>query len=265
MAALPSAGLGEAVEPFWLLGLSQILSWILTSRCSQTCLESHRFLLLFSSRIEVSGKQTIYRHVISDRQRGTVCRGGETAVSLGKKAQMHQEAICLAADNALHPGRDHARRGVGQQGGSPCCWPQWGWACRSSRGCENLDHMCPPPSAPGEQEQKLRVWEWAQPEGGGLLLALQRDLYLHKCRMTEIWAVSGMIPTDLGWVIFPLLWEEKQEPLFSCFAFPFTLQFFFASFGFFSSLHMPLFSSAVSAAILVRSTDPPGCCTLYCS
>lgn len=76
-----------------------------------------------------------------------------------------------------------------------------------------------------------------------MLLPLQQDFYLHKLKMTEIRAVSGVIPTDLVWVFF-LSCKKRNRNLFSPVLLFLSLSnFFFTTFGFslFSTCpHFPL-------------------------
>lgn len=78
----------------------------------------------------------------------------------------------------------------------------------------------------------------------------------------RVWAVSGAVTTGLVWVYFfsPARRETGASLILFCFSFHSLLFFFLV--WIFPSLPVSLFSSAVSAAVLVMSTDPSGCCTL---
>jgi len=81
--------------------------------------------------------------------------------------------------------------------------------------------------------------------------------------MAEIWGVSSVVTVGLVCLgFFSLSCEERNRTLFGPVLLFLSLSTFFFLIWIFPSLPVSPFSSAVSAAVLEMSTDPPVCCTL---
>lgn len=177
-----------------------------------------------------------------------------------RKHRPPQDPICLASEDALPPERGGKER-FGAAGQESLLLAVVGMSLVEPQGLWEPKPRVPPTlctGTAGGKAEGVRIsmgcgWRMASsPTVSFLPTCAQNDTDMGCLWCGHYWSGLGL---------FFLSCEERKRSLFVPVLLFLSLSTFFLAW-IFPSLPVSPFSSAVSAVVLVMSTDPPGCCTL---